>query len=321
MGADRRLLRRLVLALALMAPALVVCEKQTVTPAEPDPGDPEPAAYFFFGFDCISEFGEVRATDFVSSSDWLVDEIEASEECSEQEGRLLIEGQVGTISPAVDVFTEMLPDYGSYSVGLSATHVLSDAIPDGTTTSQATVQASIQYQATGGMAGPPIEITFEADLATLGDPFGTSTADAVAVTVQCEGDVVDVSVGGLPAILPIDLDFGTGNCTVAMSQVAEIASAGEHTRMLSVRLKNEQYRCSSDEQCWNNFGETDPICGNTEFCQDGDEGDPCKTEFDCDQSTNYCGFDMMCHDGSEGDSCLLDDQCQTGLCVSFVCTP
>lgn len=318
MDSHRRLLRRLVLALALMAPAMVVCAPPTSAPPEPDPGDPEPPYYFFYGFNWDSVSGECAARPIAGGSDWLFDEFLCAEDCSGVDGRVSIDGLAGDTAPFVDVFAELAPEYGPYSVQLPSTHVLSDAIPGGTTFCQGAVEASIGYGETAGMGGPPIEISFEADLATLGDPFGTSAADSVSVTVQCEGDVVDVPVGGLPAILPLDLDFGT--CTVVMSQVAEIASAGEHTRMLSVRLKNEQYRCDSDEQCWNNFGPIDPICGNTGFCQDGDEGDPCMTDLDCDQSANYCGFDQMCHDGSEGDSCLLDEQCQTGSCVSFVCT-
>ncbi len=329
MDADRRSLRRLVLGLALVGPALVVCAANDDSPNETDPS----AAYFFFGFGCDSEESEIRATPSGGDPDWLSDLIDPSEECSGQADRALIDGQVGDNPPFVDVFAEVRPSYGSYSVQLSATYLLSDAIPGGTVFSASEVQASVQYQETTGGGGPPVEIAFEADLALLGEPFGTSAADefgepfgtsaadAVSVTVQCEGDAVDVPVGGLPAILPLDLDFGT--CTVTVSQVAEIFSAGEHIRMFSVRLKGSEFHCESDLQCLNNFAATYPICGSTGFCQDGDEGDPCWTDHDCDQTIdNYCGVDFLCLDGSDGDSCFLDDQCQPGLICEFeICTP
>jgi hypothetical protein len=61
------------------------------------------------------------------------------------------------------------------------------------------------------------------------------------------------------------------------------------------------------------------LCGPTNVCQDGNEGDPCAGPEDCSDAAPHCpSSDEQCHDGSLGDPCDDNEQCNF-FCVGFFC--
>jgi hypothetical protein len=67
---------------------------------------------------------------------------------------------------------------------------------------------------------------------------------------------------------------------------------------------------------------TAPICGPTDICQDGSEGDACDGNVDCGPMSSHCNPDNQCQDGTDGDPCANNGDCDNGYtCDVDTCVP
>jgi hypothetical protein len=63
-------------------------------------------------------------------------------------------------------------------------------------------------------------------------------------------------------------------------------------------------------------------CSPDNVCQEGLEGEPCASVFDCGPTAPICSPEGKCQDGTDGDPCQSETHCREDYaCVDHECVP